>query len=120
RDKFLCQAPMRRFQEPLVKLRGEDGVSKRELDRELKEIRGIEKKAKAATDAILERIASATDDMIQIGGTDQHLLDQAPLMPALKGNNDIDFEGVAAPADPEPKPKKNNKLSETLKNLGIE
>lgn len=120
KDRFICQAPMRRFQDPLVKLRGEDGVSKRELDRELKEIRAIEKKAKQSTDAILERIASATDDMVKIPTTDQGLLDQAPLMPALKGNNDIEFEKVAAPAEPEPNKPKNNKLKEHLKNLGIE
>lgn len=85
RDAFICQAPLRRLQDPLVKLRDDD-TSRRALDRELAEIGRVEKRARAAANEQLKRVSDATVGMYEglPAETRTAMLETAPLIPELK------------------------------------
>ena len=84
KDQFICQAEMRRFQDPLVKLRGDDSISKRSLEADLKDIKRIERLATQSTSELLKRVADATNDMVgRLPMPETTLIDDRPLMPQL-------------------------------------
>ncbi len=111
RDRFVCQAGLRRLQDPLVKLRGEDSVAKRELEGELKQIRNLEKRNRQSTSEILKRVSDSTQDMYDQlpEGALTGLLNQTPLIPELSKEKSLDDRllemAAAAPEDADPEAK---------------
>jgi putative transposase len=85
RDRFVCQAPLRTLTDPLVKLKGDDH-SRRTLERDIAEVRSVERQIKSSTDQILRRVADATTGMYEAlpEETRTAMLESAALIPELR------------------------------------
>jgi hypothetical protein len=129
-DRFICQAPRRMLQDPLVKLRADD-ISKRALDQEIGRIRRLEKKQRVEADAILERVSDVSEDLrvAQDIRPAVGLMDSTPLIPEFRKPKDLDdacreLADVPEPAMENPKTaaelEAEAELKRKLKMIGIE
>jgi putative transposase len=85
RDQFVCQAPLRTYTDPLVKIKGDDH-SRRTLEKDIAEVRAVEKKYKESANAILKRVADATTELYESlpEETRTAMLETAALIPELR------------------------------------
>jgi len=126
KDMFICQAPMRRFQDPLVKLRGENSIARRELEADLSEVKRIERTAKKATNELLKRVSDATNDMVDsLPMPEVGLIDERSLMPRMLPREETIDDKIAKLEIPEPTPEEpKDGISEAtrkeLKSIGID
>lgn len=117
---------MRRFQDPLVKLRGDDSISKRSLEADLKDIKRIERSATQSTSELLKRVADATNDMVgRLPMPETTLIDDRPLMPQLPPKEETIDDKISKLEITKPEPKEDpDGLSEEtrkqLKSIGID
>ena len=117
---------MRRFQDPLVKLRGDDSISKRSLEADLKDIKRIERLATQSTSELLKRVADATNDMVgRLPMPETTLIDDRPLMPQLPPKEESIDDKIAKLEYAELKPEEpKDGISEAtrkqLKSIGID
>lgn len=126
KDQFICQAEMRRFQDPLVKLRGDESIAKRSLEADLKDIKRIEKQATQSTNEILKRVSDATNDMTDsLPMPEIGLIDDSPLMPQLPQKEESLDDKIAKLEITAPEPEQDKDgISEAtrneLKSIGID
>lgn len=126
KDQFICQAPMRRFQDPLVKLRGDESIAKRSLEADLADVKRIERQAKQSTNELLKRVSDATNDMVDsLPMPEIGLIDERPLMPSLPIKEESIDDKIAkldipASTPEEPKDGISEATRKELKSIGID
>ena len=120
KDRFICQAPLRTLMEPLVKLNGDD-TSRRALEKDLAEIRSVEKRVKRDTAQILKRVSDATDAAWESlpDETRTQMLSQEGLLPQIKPKANVDelmadLQTMDEPEEPAPQDDESAALAEMM------
>ncbi len=83
-DRFICQAKMRTYQHPMIKLAVDQPLAQAELTREIKEIKKITKMHKESADALAKRSSDSIDDLMNLPNVKQALFCDTPLIPEYK------------------------------------
>ncbi|MDD3578897.1 MAG: Mu transposase C-terminal domain-containing protein, partial [Candidatus Cloacimonetes bacterium] len=64
KDKFICQAELRRAQHPFIKLAADQPIARKELDKEYQQIKKLQRQTEQRTRALVKNTQEAVDKLL--------------------------------------------------------